>query len=1667
MPKKISGTSTNDQLANFFVTLTANLQRLSAEENIIVQGILKDLELDIVKKLQDNPDMSSWRKARYNALLSQTRDTIKVNYSKISEQHQGFLEKVGEVTGGAVDKIFSGVGIPLQSVIVTPEQWKTIASRSMVNGAPSAAWWEKQSQNLQDAFVQQMRIGYASGESVDDLVKRVRGTPTGKKNNYEINGKTKVFVEFQGGIMDTGTRQAQALVRTSVQQMAADSKMEMFRKNADILKGMMWLSTLDSRTTPLCRSRDGLLYDLDGQPIGHDNSFLGGPPAHWNCRSTLVPVTKSFEELGGTPGVTADYLEQIGEGTRASMNGQVPASLTFDSWFNTLPKEDQIAFLGPKKYKIWKEAGLNFIDMVNSVGNPLTLQQLANAYGFKIKESVESKIPNIPKEMVSAIAVEQQAQILASKIAQEDVDKMAQEALAAAQAEIDKIAKSKNAFIQPVWEAYGETLEGTPQENLAFLNEQIKQEKSAQMALKKVIKNIDEQTKDPESANYQAMEQKLALDQVKDIKLPSQKLAAYKNALSQIKATNAAIKKELAEWQDTNPYMEGLIKDFKKFMQDGGHRLPVWDMAEYKAKFDVYVQDLEKKATDILSEIPDDPVQAAIHSEALKKAKSKVQAGLKGSAMATLEEYDKAKALFEKQQKAAAKKIEYSLKEDFGYEKALAAVKAENPGLVLNEDLLQKAHIKYQELKASASEELDKIGDSLAEQKALKKLKEFKLWNPIEQLEKYKELLSQTQVELANTGLDAVKGIIGSHELDGSILNIGSKSFDITNAQDVADFKKYKSMHLSKFKKSIIEGEPVKPVDQLIYDNLSPEEKQAFDDSLAKALDKKSTEIIPPTSNAVPEEGVLSMAQMEKYRNQKGSNTGGFYRDLRTGTEYYIKFPASEDIARNELLAAKLYEALDVDVPELTLLWDGDRVGIASKIRPGSESSARVFKQAIGMQNNFAVDAWLANWDVAGLDYDNLLLTRAGTVVRIDVGGSLRYRAQGGLKGAAFGNSVTELETLRDPKKNAKSAAVFKDLKKEDLEAGVRKVLELSDDKIRELVKEYGPRDSATAQELADTLIARKEYLAKRFPHLAEPTPVPLPEDVNLLVGEADMIGIKNGRINGFAIPADTDQIEDQSILAWFEKDEKGNEYTGLRFKYTEQASKQIFEKIEAGLDDETDTRRERLLKQFQDFKKQLHAQWNVFHNKEGLEIDKKIAAKNIQALEASLADLSLGLSSYDPDFSKIVLDTFIQPVQQIAALVETQEVFKPAGIIATGKFQDSDLYDFEFTAEAKSREKVASDYNGLVFRKVPGTFYAKDIKDGYAVVTNRPLGGTGLESGTYKEVYEATTSTGVRIRIWAGQDTGGRALESQIEILAPGASKKVVNETLELIQDELGISVAAPKEEEQGEMYLRMIARHRGDWYLLDEADELKGKGATASEIYSFLKEELSRDLGRDITKEAGYNPVGNREAFDSGFRRWYTPEIDTDPEWKKLQKDYILFHDLGKDIPGTLDKILNSGGKMVPTANKLRYGIPWGGWSPEPDMRSGGADYIFTRLYNKKRREVTDESGLRFDARLAGRLDTILYSADLYGRTTEDTVRRESVHGVENMKKAAKRDTNELIFKGGLSLFDGLSYVNCRTREEARTVLAIFAKHGWKDTWVDGRKITDLVRVGGKVYK
>ena len=86
------------------------------------------------------------------------------------------------------------------------------------------------------------------------------------------------------------------------------------------------------------------------------------------------------------------------------------------------------------------------------------------------------------------------------------------------------------------------------------------------------------------------------------------------------------------------------------------------------------------------------------------------------------------------------------------------------------------------------------------------------------------------------------------------------------------------------------------------------------------------------------------------------------------------------------------------------------------------------------LRSNFVTDAWLGNWDVVGLNRDNVIYNPlTANVKRIDNGGALTYRAQGAPKGNDFGPKVKEIDSLRDPDVNRQSAQVFASLTNQQL----------------------------------------------------------------------------------------------------------------------------------------------------------------------------------------------------------------------------------------------------------------------------------------------------------------------------------------------------------------------------------------------------------------------------------------------------------------------------------------------------------------------------------------------------------------------------------------------------------------------------------------------------------
>lgn len=183
-------------------------------------------------------------------------------------------------------------------------------------------------------------------------------------------------------------------------------------------------------------------------------------------------------------------------------------------------------------------------------------------------------------------------------------------------------------------------------------------------------------------------------------------------------------------------------------------------------------------------------------------------------------------------------------------------------------------------------------------------------------------------------------------------------------------------------------------------------------------------------------------SQLKRADDKVGGATGAFVMADPSGEKYVVKtYGGRVEQVRNEYIANRLYAAAGVDVPAMRLVEIDGSLGVASRMleNPKVVGMAGLDKagKTTAVRKGFAVDAWLGNWDVAGLEGDNLL--RSGRrYYRVDQGGALLFRAQGTPKGSAFGSEVGELYSLRDAAKNPAAAKLFAGLEDKEIARQVR-----------------------------------------------------------------------------------------------------------------------------------------------------------------------------------------------------------------------------------------------------------------------------------------------------------------------------------------------------------------------------------------------------------------------------------------------------------------------------------------------------------------------------------------------------------------------------------------------------------------------------------------------------
>lgn len=352
--------SVNERLADEAVRHAVYFDRFS---NGVVRRIIAllnrvddDLAAQLIAAMERLP-VESFTVERLESLLQSVYALNKQAYQAAGLELTKELRDFTFYEVGYQQDLFKHV-LPVQisfNTVVAEQVYSAALSRPF-QGKLLSEWSSKIEADRMARIRDMVRMGYVEGQTTSQIVQRIRGT---RAKGYE------------DGVIEIDRRNARAVVQTALSHTAGFAKDRFYTENKDLVKAVKWLSTLDGRTSEGCRLRDGLKYENEThKPVGHKIPWLAGPGRlHWNCRSTSSPVTKSWRELG----IPIDEMEP---GTRASMDGQVPADMTYADWLKKQPAGRQDDVLGPMRGKLLRDGGLELDRFYSDKGKYLTLDEL-------------------------------------------------------------------------------------------------------------------------------------------------------------------------------------------------------------------------------------------------------------------------------------------------------------------------------------------------------------------------------------------------------------------------------------------------------------------------------------------------------------------------------------------------------------------------------------------------------------------------------------------------------------------------------------------------------------------------------------------------------------------------------------------------------------------------------------------------------------------------------------------------------------------------------------------------------------------------------------------------------------------------------------------------------------------------------------------------------------------------------------------------------------------------------------------------------------------------------------------------------------------------------------------------------------------------------------------
>lgn len=231
---------------------------------------------------------------------------------------------------------------------------KAILDKPLVLSNKAMTWEERigaYKSNQVRAAKQVIMAGWADGLTTTEISRQLIGT-----RNIR-------------GVIQQSRTGANALAKDLISHASSMTRAEVARQNDDVVIGERVITTLDSRTSPICRgySRNGgkrWLYSKVGKSFPR-------PPYHYNCRSVLVFI------------IAPEYDLELETTRPAVVDGKAIQVKKNTGWYELAKRYPAMAeqALGPTRAKLLKDMSADDFYKVatNSLGQEKTIDQMVSS----------------------------------------------------------------------------------------------------------------------------------------------------------------------------------------------------------------------------------------------------------------------------------------------------------------------------------------------------------------------------------------------------------------------------------------------------------------------------------------------------------------------------------------------------------------------------------------------------------------------------------------------------------------------------------------------------------------------------------------------------------------------------------------------------------------------------------------------------------------------------------------------------------------------------------------------------------------------------------------------------------------------------------------------------------------------------------------------------------------------------------------------------------------------------------------------------------------------------------------------------------------------------------------------------------------------------------------